>query len=163
MLVVAGLGERAVRVATVAALLVGAPLHILTHFGNEQYDYVSPAELAGFELAAKLGPARVYGGYPGAAYRNTSRLDYRNSVKPNGREPLSDRGYLAPANNRWRRSNAPIYVAVGRGDRAAATLFQNRPRFFDTLVARIRNDPNYRPVSADRDFLLWRWEPRGRR
>jgi hypothetical protein len=48
ILVVRAFDATALRIALAAALVVFAPLQLVTHYGNELYDYVSPGEVAGF-------------------------------------------------------------------------------------------------------------------
>ena len=78
-----------------------APLHILTHYGNELYDYVSPGELAGFKLIADhLAPAKIYGGFPGGGFLKSVSLRWRNSTVPS--KPRSDADdFLEPNAHRW--------------------------------------------------------------
>src|SRR5207302_5984197 len=42
--------SRALSAAVVLLLSVAAPVHLIAHYGNEAYDYVSPAEVDGFHF-----------------------------------------------------------------------------------------------------------------
>jgi hypothetical protein len=84
ILIVRAFDAAAVRVALIAALVVFAPLQLVTHYGNELYDYVSPGEVAGFSYVADhLAPANVDGAYPAGVFLRSATLDYRNTVPPN--------------------------------------------------------------------------------
>jgi len=142
----------------VALLVVVAPAHIVAHYGNEAYDYVSEEEIEGFRFVAeRLAPARIYGGYPAGAFVRSSDLQWRNGVAPNASRPPQAAAFLNPRAHRWEGRPAPTYVALGRGDEAAARMFANRPDF----VARVREAIERRPtefvrVFSNRDITVWR-------
>ena len=74
MIIAATAHRRRVFAAVAGALIVMAPIHIVTHYGNELYDYVSPGEIKGFEfISNNLPPAKIYGGFP-AADSSTRRV-----------------------------------------------------------------------------------------
>jgi hypothetical protein len=144
-------------VITFAAM---APLHLVTHYGNEAYDYVSPKELDGFRLVSEdLAPANIYGGYPAGSYNNTKLLDWRFSVRPGKNKPPDIEGYLNPQTHSWRHQDWPIFVALSRGDGAAARLFYNDPDFLLKARSEIEDRCNFHLVFDNGDFILYRWLP----
>ena len=102
MMIVATADNRRVLTAIAAVLTVMAPLHIVTHYGNELYDYVSPGELAGFRyIADHLTPAKIYGGFPGGGFLKSATLRWRNSTVPNANSVPAPIDYLEPNAHGW--------------------------------------------------------------
>lgn len=150
------------RILAVAAgtITVMAPLHILTHYGNELYDYVSPGELAGFRFVAdRLAPAKLYGGFPGGGFLKSVSLRWRNSSVPGGSHVPTAMDFLAPNDHHWGRMPGGVYVAFGRGDVAAATLFYNKPHLITGMQRVVAHDPRFRPVYLTPDYSIYRWLP----
>jgi len=150
------------RVLAVAAgtITVMAPLHILTHYGNELYDYVSPGELSGFRfIADRLAPAKIYGGFPGGGFLKSVSLRWRNSSVPGGSHVPTAADFLAPDAHNWGRMRGGVYVAFGRGDVAAATLFYNKPDLIADMQRRVAHDPQFRAVYSTPDYSIYRWIP----
>jgi hypothetical protein len=147
----------AVAAGTLTAM---APLHILTHYGNELYDYVSPGELAGYRFIAEhLAPAKIYGGFPGGGFLRSVSLRWRNSSVPGGSHVPNAVDFLQPNAHHWGRAPGGVYVAFGRGDTAAATLFYNKPRLIATMHRLIAHDPRFRAVYVTPDYSIYRWIP----
>jgi len=157
LLVAGAFSWRTPIIAVVALMAVVAPLHMIARYGNELYDYVSPAELEGFNYVSTLGPANVYGGYPAGTFENTRQLDWRYGIKPGKSKPPDADGYLHPDQHSWFNPDWPIYVALSRGDDAAARLFYNQPQFIDTLKTAISSRCQFEPVFENEDFALYKW------
>jgi hypothetical protein len=157
LLVAGAFAWRTPAIAVVAMFAIVAPLHMVARYGNELYDYVSPAEVQGFNYVSTIGPANVYGAYPAAAFENTSQLDWRYGIKPGKSKPPDFDGYLRPDQHHWRNPDWPIYVALSRGDDAAAHLFYNRDNFIDQLEDEISRRCNFVPVFQNPDFALYRY------
>jgi hypothetical protein len=158
-IVAMGIGRRWFRALVLAVLVVMAPIHILTHFGNELLDYVSPGEIAGFQFISSLAPANVYGGFPAASTFNTIRLDARNAYLFRNLQPVSLSDYANPLlHHDWVHADWPLYVAVSRGDDADLVLFQNRPGFIEAARAMLDADPNYTKVFQDSDIAVYLWK-----
>jgi hypothetical protein len=160
-LAVLAFGHRAYRLLVVATLIVMAPVHILTHFGNEALDYVSPGELAGFAfVSSTLPPANIFGGYPAGNFENTAVLDPRNSYLSRGVAPVSMVDFLDPTlHHGWSHKDWPTYVLVSRGDDAALDLFQDRPGFLAEVKNVLDQRPEYTTVYSNPDITIYRWEP----
>lgn len=148
-----------VRLITLAALLVAAPLHVVTHYGNELYDHVSKGELTGFAVVADtLAPANVYGAYPAADFRRTTELDSRTSVPAGANYPLDPTPLDGPDTAlRWLDRDLPIYVAFSRGDAAAAELFFDDRSYVERALERLDRDPAYRLVYRNPDIAIYEW------
>ncbi len=152
--------RRGVLAVAAATLTVMAPLHILTHYGNELYDYVSPGELAGFRfIADHLAPAKIYGGFPGGGFLKSVSLRWRNSSVPGGSHIPTAVDFLQPNDHNWGRMPGGVYVAFGRGDVAAATLFYNKPDLITTMQRLVAHDPRFRRVYLTPDYSIYRWIP----
>jgi hypothetical protein len=150
------------RILTVvgATLTLMAPLHILTHYGNELYDYVSPGELAGFRfIADHLAPAKIYGGFPGGGFLKSVSLRWRNSSVPGGSHVPTAADFLQPNAHHWGRARGGVYVAFSRGDIAAATLFYNKPHLISAMQRLVAHDPQFRAVYLTPDYSIYQWLP----
>jgi hypothetical protein len=160
-LAVAAFGARVYRVVLVVAIAVMAPVHILTHYGNELHDYVSPGEIAGFEfVSSSLPPANIFGGYPAGNFQNTALLDARNSYIGRGVLPSSLEDFLDPTlHHAWDHDDWPTYVLLSRGDAAAMELFQDRPGFISHVKSVLDRDPTFRVVFANPDVTIYLWQP----
>jgi hypothetical protein len=157
MLVVAAWRSRALRVAVACALAIGAPLHVVSHYGNEAYDYVSPAEIQGYQfIADHLAPAKIYGAFPGGAFMRTTELEWRNGAEPSG-EPPTLASYRHPDRLNWSTKPWPIYVAVGRGDDAAARVFYDRPGLFPRVRRMLARDSQFTLAYRNTDVSIYRW------
>ncbi len=145
-------------IPVVAIMAVMTPVHMVTHYGNELYDYVSPREVEGFRFVSeKLPPANVLGGYPAAAFENTKYLDWRPAVRSGNVEDPSLADYLQPDRYRWREKSWPIYVAIGRGDDAGAKLFYGQEGFMESIREALDSACNYRLIFDNGDFAVYRW------
>jgi hypothetical protein len=160
MIVAATANRRRILALAGATLTVMAPLHILTHFGNELYDYVSPGELAGFRFVAdRLAPAKIYGGFPGGGFLKSVSLRWRNSSVPGGSHVPNAVDFLQPNAHNWGRQPGGVYVVFSRGDIAAATLFYNKPHLISDMRRLVAHDPRFRPVYLTPDYSIYRWIP----
>jgi hypothetical protein len=160
MMIVATIDRRRMLTAVAGTLAVMAPLHIVTHYGNELYDYVSPGEIAGFRfIADHLAPAKVYGGFPGGGFLRSASLRWRNSAVPNAKEVPTAVDFLQPNDHHWGKAQGGVYVAFGRGDIAAATLFYNKPQLITNMQRLVANDPRMRPVYITPDYSIYHWLP----
>ena len=147
--------HRVVQGLLALALLIGAPLHIYTHFGNELYDYVSPAELAVFQEVAGLAPANIYGGYPAGTYQQTARLDSRNASLPRQEDETTVQDFLKPEDHNWANEALPTYVVLTRGDRAAVRLFRDQPDLIDDARAALAADPTFEMLFENADGVIF--------
>ena len=152
-----GMEDRRFAVALAAIVILMAPVHILTHYGNELYDYVGPGELAAFDYVETKTPANVYGGAPAGAFENSAHLDTRNSTVPKSGGVSGLVGYLRPADHAWQNPEWPIYVIVSRGDDAAMQLFQNVASFRASVEDALRADPDFVEVLKNQDITVYRW------
>jgi hypothetical protein len=160
MIIAATVDRRRVLAAVAATVTVMAPLQILTHYGNELYDYVSPGEIAGFNyIATHLAPAKIYGGFPGGGFLKSASLRWRNSAVPAGKSVPTAADFLNPNDHNWGRVRGGVYVAFGRGDVAAATLFYNKPHLIARMEQLVARDPNLRPVYITPDYKIYHWLP----
>ncbi len=160
MIIAAAATRRRILAVVAGTLMAMAPLHILTHYGNELYDYVSPGELAGFRfIADHLAPAKIYGGFPGGGFLKSVSLRWRNSSVPGGSHVPTAVDFLEPNAHNWGRARGGVYVAFGRGDIAAATLFYNKPQLIPTMQRLVAHDPRFRPVYLTPDYSIYHWLP----
>ncbi len=160
MIIAAAATRRRILAVAAGTLIAMAPLHILTHYGNELYDYVSPGELAGFRfIADHLAPAKIYGGFPGGGFLKSVSLRWRNSAVPGGSHVPTAADFLDPNAHKWGRARGGVYVAFGRGDVAAATLFYDKPQLIPTMQRLVAHDPQFRAVYITPDYSIYHWLP----
>jgi hypothetical protein len=158
-LIAYGVRQKWFRGLMLAVLVVMAPVHLLTEYGNEQLDYVSPGEIAGMEYLSTLGPANVLGGFPAASTFNMIQFDARNAFLFAG-EPTSLEDYADPwLHHTWVHTDWPLYVAVSSGDTAAMDLFTDRPDFTAEAIALMDGDPDYERIYTNPDFVIFLWTP----
>jgi hypothetical protein len=163
MIIAATANRRHVLAVVAATLMFMAPLHILAHYGNEAYDYVSPGEIAGFRfVATHLAPAKIYGGFPGGGFLRSASLRWRNSTVPSGNSVPTASDFLHPNDHHWGRAPGGVYVAFSRGDVAGATLFYNKPGLIGAMQRLVAHDPEFRPVYITPDYSIYRWLPPAR-
>lgn len=155
VLIVRAMDRRAMRIAVAAALLVGVPLHIYTHFGNEEYDYVSAAELEVFDKVANLAPANIYGGYPAGVYLETARIDSRNASLPHSDAETTVQDFLDPEKHNWADETRPTYVVLTRGDEVAVRLFRGEPDLIDQARAALEADRSFVVVFRNQDGVIY--------
>jgi hypothetical protein len=160
-LAVAAFATRGYRLLLIAVIVVMAPIHILTHYGNELLDYVSPGEIAGFEfVSSSLPPANVFGAYPAGNFENTALLDARNSYLSRGVVPSTLQDFLDPTlHHGWVHKDWPTYIMLSRGDAAAMELFQHRPGFISDVKSVLDRSPAFRVVFANPDITIYSWDP----
>lgn len=154
-LIYLAIDKRVIQGLVAAALVIGAPLHIFTHYGNELYDYVSPAELAVIHEVVGLAPANIYGGYPAGAYQQTARLDSRNASLPRQDERTTVGDFLEPERHNWANTTVPTYVVLTRGDHAAVRLFRGEPDLIDEAIAALDADPAFEIVFENEDGVIF--------
>ncbi|MBV9581902.1 MAG: hypothetical protein JO057_25250 [Chloroflexi bacterium] len=160
MIIVATAETRRVLTAVGAVLIAMAPLHIVTHYGNELYDYVSPGELAGFRyIADHLAPSKIYGGFPGGGFLKSATLRWRNSTVPNANHVPAAPDFLEPNAHNWGKAPGGVYVAFSRGDIAAATLFYNQPHLIGDMQRLVAHNPHFQAVYVTPDYSIYRWLP----
>jgi hypothetical protein len=149
------------RLLVMVVLVAMAPIHVLTHYGNEEHDYVSPGEIAGFAFVdSALPPANVFGGYPGANFQNTALLDARNSYLSRSTEPSTIDDFLNPElRHVWDHPDWPIYVVVSRGDDVAMQLFQDRLGFIPLVRRTLDASDRFVVVYRNPDVTVYRWLP----
>jgi hypothetical protein len=160
MMIAATANRRRVMAAVAGTIMIMAPVHILTHYGNELYDYVSPGELAGYRyIADHLAPAKIYGGFPGGGFLRSASLRWRNSTVPSAKSPPTALDFLQPADHHWDTARGGIYAVFSRGDVAAATLFYDQPRLIGALQRLVAADPHFRAVYVTPDYSIYHWLP----
>jgi hypothetical protein len=160
MIIAATADRRRVLAAVVGTLAVMAPIHMVAHYGNELYDYVSPGEIAGFRfIADHLAPAKIYGGFPGGGFLRSASLRWRNSAIPGAKHVPIAADFLEPNSHHWGNVPGGVYVAFGRGDVAAATLFYNQPHLISGMERLVASDPRMRAVYVTPDYSIYHWLP----
>ena len=160
VLIAYGMQERWYRWVAVATLVVMAPLHMYTHYGNEMMDYVSPSELQAYSYMATLAPANIFGGFPIGNTYDTLQFDARNSFVFNTDAPTSLADYENPwLHHTWVHTDWPLYVVVSRGDAAAMAMFMGSPQLADQAMAYLDTSSDYSRVYSNPDVSIYLYKP----
>jgi hypothetical protein len=73
---------RAVKIAVVVILLLGPAVHFFVAYGNESFNYVSPAEISSYGFFyGTVSNATVYGGYPVSEYLHQESYASKNILQ----------------------------------------------------------------------------------
>lgn len=145
---------RVVKVAAVVILLAGPMLHVLVAYGNESFDYVSPAEISSYNFFYQtVSSASVYGAYPVANWLNEQNYTGGNLLQL---VALLDRG---PPNDSVRLQlvkGGPSYIFFTPGDYATIqTLYAPRLNEYLRAENTTANAPYFNLVYSSNGVQLY--------
>jgi len=124
------------------------PLNIVTHYGNEKYDYVSKAELTSFDFYYKNADYRnITGGYPITFYKFAEKFNF---VKF---QELKDIKWDGSKYSKEEYSDNNIMIT--RGDKELLTIFANDTDYIKNIEKNLKNSNNYQYVYANGDSNLY--------
>lgn len=129
-------------------LVIGNPLHVIAHYGNEAMDYFSPGQVAAIHLFRdKTSTGYVTGGCLGKMenaerYRDISfsKLSLENNA------PLIDRASY---------KGLPHYVALSRQDREYYRFFLGNTQFIDKLELKLNRLAGYNTIYDSGDLKIY--------
>jgi len=132
-----------------ALLLVLPALHVITHYGNQSIDYISPHEMAAahfFDGTTTQGyvvgraPLGVLTDVEQYRHANMRQLDMEDDVIVWGRTTRSD----------W-----PHYISIGRAEREFYGYYLGRPEFIEEAEAVVSDSPKYKLIYNNTDMKLY--------
>lgn len=132
-----------------ALLLVLPVLHIVTHYGNQTIDYISPHEMAAahfFDGTTTQGyvvgraPIGVLTDVEQYRHANMRWLDVEGDVLVWGRTTRSD----------W-----PHYVSIGRAEREFYRYYLGRLELIEEAETMVSNSPKYKLIYNNTDMKLY--------
>lgn len=133
------------KVILILFLAVMTPLFIITHYGNEKYDYVSKAEFTSYNFFYdKIDSANIVGGYPSYAYKFPERYNYLDfkDMEWDGKEYISKTGQN-------------YNIMISRGDKVQYEMFYDNTTFVSDIEQNLKNSENYITVYSSGDLVLY--------
>jgi hypothetical protein len=107
---------RAVKIAAVAILLFGPAVHVFVAYGNESFNYVSPAEISSYNFFyGTVRNASAYGGYPVSDYLHQENYTTKNMFQFFS---LLNGGTLDDVGKAQLSREGPTYIFFTQGDDA---------------------------------------------
>ena len=136
------------KIILILFLIIMTPLNIVTHYGNEKYDYVSKAELTSFDFYYKNADYRnITGGYPITFYKFAEKFNF---VKF---QELKDIKWDGSKYSKEEYSDNNIMIT--RGDKELLTIFANDTDYIKNIEKNLKNSNNYQYVYANGDSNLY--------
>lgn len=143
------LKRRGTTLVLCALLLVLPVVHIVTHYGNQTIDYISPHEMAAASFfddttthgyAVGRAPIGVLTNIEQYRHANMRQLDVEGDVLVWGRNMQSD----------W-----PQYISIGRAEREFYSFYLGRPEFIEEAEEMVSSSPKYRLIYNNSDMKLY--------
>ena len=129
-------------------LIIGTPLHVIAHYGNEAMDYFSPGHVAGLHFFHdNTSRGYVTGGYLGRM-ENAEKyqfLDYNQFVSQDG-------GLLTEEES---GHDLPHYIALSRHDLEYYRFYLGVPDFFEDIVLVVNQSVEYNLVYCTMDIKIY--------
>ncbi len=131
------------------SLIIGVPLHVVAHYGNEAMDYFSPGDVAGLHFFHdNTSEGYVTGAWPMGEVKNVeryrligfSRLSLQNDV-------VVVEGQLD--------EESPHYIAISRQDREFYRFFLDDPGFIEELELNLNNSADHNLIYLNADVSLY--------
>lgn len=136
------------KIILIIFLIIMTPLNLITHYGNENYDYVSKAELSSFNFYYQnVNNNNVTGGYPITYYKFAEKFNYV--------------AFQEFADLKW---DGSIYttktgnknnIMISRGDKENLAIFSNNVTFIKEVEYNLKNSNNYSMTYANGDTNLY--------
>jgi len=118
----------AVAIILCLLLIIAIPLHVITQYGNQELDYLSPAQLSGMRF------------FHNETSRGLATGDRTLGKMKNIEQylPISSLGRLEWENGRlvleeWMEQYLPYYIGISRQDRAYYEWFRGNTQFIDEI------------------------------
>ena len=133
------------KIILILFLIIMSPLNVITHYGNEEYDYVSKAELKSYDFFyEKAANRNITGGYPIADYKFVEKFEFVDlkDLKWDGNEYTTKTG---SKNN----------IMISRGDIEKFKIFANNEIYIEYIKNSFTNNKNYILVYSNGDAALY--------
>jgi len=122
--------------------------HILIHYGNERFDYVSPAEISFFDFYfQKCSDLKIIGGFPVYAYKFQEKLlgiDLDQALDKNKRNF-----------NKQNLNNDNYLIAIGLSEKIQYEQFYNDTIIIPCIESYLNNYTNCKKIYDNNDVGLF--------
>ncbi len=144
------LRRRVVVLAFVLLLLAGIPLHVIAHYGNQELDYVSPAQLVGLKFFhEKVESGITLGAWNLGTLENIERYIWAR-VPLHSLEWEDDRMVSCPASK-----GRHCYLGISRQNKARYEWFSGNTEVIDKIEERLKTTVNYNLFYQSPDLKLY--------
>jgi len=134
------------KIFLILLIILLTPLNIVSHYGNEKYDYVSKAEIVSYDFFYnKIDDGNITGGFPSYAYKFPERYNYLyfKNMEWNGNE------YTVKTGNHYN-------IMIARGDKVEYELFNNNVSYINDIQNNILNSNNYVYFYSNGDMNMYK-------
>jgi len=138
----------AVTLAFCLLLVLGAPLHVAAHYGNEAMDYISPGQVSGMHFFSD----KTRQGY--TTGRTIGKMENAERYQEIAFEQLSLEDDALVLDGQFDQTR-PHYAAITRQDREYHRFFWGTPEFIDDIKLKLSQAVNYNCVYTSADLKLY--------
>ncbi len=144
----------AVTIILCLLLIIAIPLYVIAQYGNQELDYISPAELSGmYFFHNETNRGLAIGAFSLGRMKNIER--YRHI----GLERLKwENGRLVL--EKWMGRYLPFYIGISRQDRARYEWFRGNTQFIDETEQELNKAVNCDFIYSNPDLKLYICEGR---
>ncbi len=138
----------AITLAFCLLLVIGIPLHVIAHYGNEAMDYLSPGQTAGMYFFND----NTRQGY--VTGKTIGKMENAERYQPISFDRLSSQNGLLLLEGQFDR-DLPHYVAITRQEREYYRFFLGTPEVIDGLELKLNQSANYNFIYDSTDLKLY--------
>jgi hypothetical protein len=140
------LRRRIISIAFIAFLIISLPLHIISHYGNQQADYVSPSTVASWEfLLSDTDEGTVVGWYECGIVRNLERYQFCSWINVK-----KDESILFNSSTRY-----PQYVYVTSQNQKCFEVYYGDPVFIPNIAKQLESSQEHQLVLSSTDTRIY--------
>jgi len=134
-------------------LVVALPFHLISHYGNQAYDYFPPSLVRGLDFSYQSTPATpgITPMYPWATLEPVKEPFVRLSL-------LEWQEYVVMPSDGF-KDNGPRWLYLHRQHQAYYSYLLGEPSFLRAVKAALRDTTNCHLTYSNPDFKLYRLEP----
>lgn len=145
--------KKKVPVVIVCLLLIACcPLHVISRYGNQAFDYISPAQLSGVTFFHD----RAEGGYVAGAWPIGLMRDIESYKQDTLEQAVWEDSRLVFTEDVLR--NLPCYVSISRKDKARQELLKGNIEFINEIEQTLKTDTGCGFIYHNPDLGLYIYE-----
>ena len=131
-------------------LIVSAPLHVIAHYGNQELDYISPAQLSGLEFFhSQTSRGTNIGTWNLGTLKNIE--NYQWASIPLHTLEWEDNRLVSCTG----RQNLPCYLGISRQNKARYGWFRGNTELIEAIEWSLANTVNYNFFYHNLDLKLY--------